>query len=232
MKQENIQPDIPDRPLLVSSAHPNVWTEIGEAQVTHTIFGRAKVRVIRKNDNIHRALWLMLVVVLAAAVWQGWVAFQPGEPLQRADSLSPASEKEQASTSAPQPEIVPASTSRPEAKSEPVSPPQTGIPKQSISLNHAPQQSGLQDNEQKPVKPVAPLSKPVMVQQKPMTTRPKPAAPQPLAGKPQAAPLVTNNNATTNPADKTLPAKLPPVAILELHPLRHPTPCPPQAALP
>ncbi len=91
MKQENSQLDIPDRQLLASSAQPSVWTEIGEAQVTHTIFGRAKVRIIRKHDNVRRAMWLTaVVVIIAVAAWQGWVAYQPSEPQQSTDSLPPA----------------------------------------------------------------------------------------------------------------------------------------------
>ena len=71
---------IPDRNLQESSSRPNVnvWTDIGEAKINQTIFGKAKVSVIRKQDKKRRAwLWAMLALTaIAAASWQGWVTYQ------------------------------------------------------------------------------------------------------------------------------------------------------------
>ena len=71
---------IPDRNLQESSSRPNVnvWTDIGEAKINQTIFGKAKVSVIRKQDKKRRAwLWVMLALTaIAAASWQGWVTYQ------------------------------------------------------------------------------------------------------------------------------------------------------------
>ncbi len=54
MSHEINQLDIPDRQLQASTAQSkaSTWTDIGEAQITYTIFGKAKVRIIRKHDNV------------------------------------------------------------------------------------------------------------------------------------------------------------------------------------
>ena len=217
MKQENIQLDIPDRQLLSPNAPQSVWTEIGEAQVTHTIFGRAKVRIIRKNDNIRSALWLLLAAALAVAAWQGWVAFQPGEPQQNSDSISPANEKEPGNKPAAQPEIIAPPAARPEVKSEPVIPPQTEVLKQVINQNRALHQPGMQGKVQQPANPVAPHSKPVPVQHKPIAIQPKPVTPQSPA---------LNNNSSLIPGEKPLPAKLAPTPHPAVQPLVTPRPLP------
>lgn len=61
-----------DQPL-VDETQPkvHVWTDIGEAEVEHSIFGKAKVRVYRKRDEIRGALrWTLLSMSLVVgAVW-------------------------------------------------------------------------------------------------------------------------------------------------------------------
>lgn len=61
-----------DQPL-VDEAQPkaHVWTDIGEAEVEHSIFGKARVRVHRKQDEIRGAVrWTLLTVVIVfGAVW-------------------------------------------------------------------------------------------------------------------------------------------------------------------
>lgn len=88
MTQENGQFDDLKRQLLITDAQPrkNTWTDIGEAQIIHTIFGRARVRIVRKGDNIRRAVLLAMLVVLVAiaATWQGWIGIRQTEPQQSA----------------------------------------------------------------------------------------------------------------------------------------------------
>ncbi|MBI5005854.1 MAG: hypothetical protein HZB95_01890 [Nitrosomonadales bacterium] len=80
MSDENNQPDLQDRELLPARSKVSLSREIGEAVVTETIFGRARVRIIRKHDGIRRALWqLALAAAGAVALWQGWLALQPVE---------------------------------------------------------------------------------------------------------------------------------------------------------
>ena len=71
---------IPDRQLQASTSPPNVnvWTDIGEAKIQQTIFGKAKIQIIRKQDKKRRAwLWTILVVTASvAASWQGWEIYQ------------------------------------------------------------------------------------------------------------------------------------------------------------
>ena len=61
------------------------WTEIGEAVVTHTIFGKAKVKIVRKKNNINRVLFLLGAVVVIILAWQGWVFFGVAEKIQGVD---------------------------------------------------------------------------------------------------------------------------------------------------
>ena len=57
MWHEISQYDIPDRQLLAAKAQSSVGRrkDIGEAVITHTIFGKARVRIIREQDKIRRA---------------------------------------------------------------------------------------------------------------------------------------------------------------------------------
>jgi hypothetical protein len=98
MSQENHQPGIPESRLQANftQAKSGMWTEIGEAQITHTLFGRAKVRIIRKHDKFRRTLWLsgFALVAVAALVWQGWITAQQMESQQSADFVpAPVTEK-------------------------------------------------------------------------------------------------------------------------------------------
>jgi hypothetical protein len=48
-----------------------VWSEIGAAEVTHTFWGRAKVRVHRKRDDVKSAFgWgVILISLWIGSVW-------------------------------------------------------------------------------------------------------------------------------------------------------------------
>jgi hypothetical protein len=86
MSNDNGQLDISDRLKMTADAHakPSEWTEIGQAEVIHTIFGKAKVRIIRKHDRIRRLFFrLTLFVALVFLLWQGWVLYQRYEAAQR-----------------------------------------------------------------------------------------------------------------------------------------------------
>jgi hypothetical protein len=72
-------------------------TDIGDAKITHTIFGKARVRVIRQQDRSRRK-WLivaLVVVTLVAASWQSWTVLQhmqkevPPLPLSERVLVSP-----------------------------------------------------------------------------------------------------------------------------------------------
>jgi hypothetical protein len=55
--------------------------------VTQTIFGGAKVRIVRKHDKIRRVLSLIVLIAIVVLAWLGWVAFQRTASSQNADSL-------------------------------------------------------------------------------------------------------------------------------------------------
>lgn len=61
-----------DQPLLdETQPKAHVWTDIGEAEVESSIFGKAKVRVYRKRDEVRDALrWSVLTIsVVVGIVW-------------------------------------------------------------------------------------------------------------------------------------------------------------------
>ncbi len=100
MSHEIGKPDISDRQLMTKSKASD-WTEIGEATITHSIFGKAEVRIVRKFDALRRALSLVLLFsLLAVAAWLGWVGFQQNYPAPSADLSSPLSAKDEVTTPA------------------------------------------------------------------------------------------------------------------------------------
>jgi hypothetical protein len=79
MSEQSSQPDLQDRQLIPARSRVSLSREIGDAVITETIFGNARVRIIRKNDKFHRAMWLLALAgagIVAAAAWQSWVVSQ------------------------------------------------------------------------------------------------------------------------------------------------------------
>lgn len=193
MSHEIGQLDIPDPRLRTSSAssRASVWTEIGEAQITHTLFGRAKVRIIRKHDKIRRALWLMAAVaVLTVTAWQTWLATQQAAAPQSAESAPPSSAN--------------AIEDAPLTQTEAVSMPAAEPTLQSVQLAPAPTAPapGLQGG-QAPVKPAAPLAARDIAAKSPAGTQPPVEAPvatprvaapvtPPAASSPAEIPVLAN----------------------------------------
>jgi cytoskeletal protein RodZ len=188
MSQENSELDITDRQMLAVSPQPaSVWTEIGEARITHNIFGKAKVRIIRKNDNIRIAMWWVGVIVMVVIAWQVWVAFRPVQ--QSADSL---------------PHVIPDvkdDLSLPAEKVEPASAPlsvNTKLPERSAIVK-SPVVEKKSPPPRQSVKPVTPIHKPVV---------PRPAT----ESKPQTMPLAASGAAAVKtvkpPAAKPQPRKI------------------------
>lgn len=74
MAYEISQFDLADRQLLTGSARPatRICTEIGNAQVTQSIFGKARIRIICAHDRIRRVRMLsaLLAITIALAIWQ------------------------------------------------------------------------------------------------------------------------------------------------------------------
>jgi hypothetical protein len=88
---DNSQLDSVDRQkLLQDTPHQeSEWTEIGRAEVTLTLFGKAKVHVIRKHDSARRA-WMIagislavIAALVAAYMLGGDDAPAPVEPAAR-----------------------------------------------------------------------------------------------------------------------------------------------------
>lgn len=177
---EMSQLDIPDRQLRTTSAHPRVSLsrEIGEAQITHTIFGKAKVRIIRKHDNVRRALWWAAVMALAAVAWQGWVASQYPAPTDPASALGA---KEQVNAPAAPVENIATPAPLPAEMSQPSVPP-AAIDTPAASLQSAPQQPAA-------AAPKAAIAQPQRV----MRVPPKPAARPPVETDTTSQPPAAND---------------------------------------
>lgn len=227
MNQQNSEFEISGIQLRESKTQPRVSMsrEIGEAQIVHTIFGKAKVRIIRKHDKMRRALWWAGVAgaaAIAAVAWQqGWFAPQQTEPQQSADALPAASPEAQSSVAASN-SLFPAASAvgGATAPEEPVfqTLPQKLIAQQANEIRAAERaaMSAMEQNKpavvarQRPVvtPPVAP-SEPVAP--KAVIARPRPVAPPPgMEVKPVAAPPV--DNAVKKPTGMLPPAKPMPVA--------------------
>lgn len=205
MSHETSQVAIQDRPLLSVDAQLGMgrWTEIGEAEVIQTIFGKAKVRIIRKHDQTRRRAWLLTalaVTTIGTAAWQSWLASQHVEPQQTADIPLPVSAKVQVSEPALQPETVAPPAATPSVESTPAMLPPAGISKAAISKESSPPQSaGSQADE-------------------PMAARLAKDRPS-KTNKPQPAPLAADSSASVNQSDKLLQPKLaqpkqPPIAAV------------------
>lgn len=190
MNHEISELDIPNRQLLASNVRPSIWTEIGEAQITHTIFGRAKVRIIRKNDNRHRIFWVLgvAVVAIAAAVWQGLFTSQQPEEVQSADRPS-VSAKEPVRASVTQSEKIASPETSPETMKELDAPIQPEVDKPAIPKSKPSQAQAPRLTEPKLANPEVPRKRPYMVQPKPNLAQPGSVTTEPgVAVKPQAVP--------------------------------------------
>lgn len=111
MSEQSSQPDLQDRQLIPARSRVSLSREIGEAVITHNIFGKAKVRIIRKNDKLHRTMWLLALVgagVAAAVAWQGWVASQPDEIVTDVPTVAPAADAAETAPASPVEAAVPA----------------------------------------------------------------------------------------------------------------------------
>jgi hypothetical protein len=210
MSHEHIQPDIPENRLQAnySQAKASMWTDIGEAQITHTIFGRAKVRIIRKHDKVRRAFWLTGITVTAMAViaWQAWFAAQQTDSEQSADGVSmPASTKVQVSEPAVQTGNIALPVTPLPEKSKPTAPLQPAVGGLALAQKSSPlaasSLSGAMPNAVKPVTPpLLPGSKPQMAAPAPAMQNAADNTAQPVVGIPAKLPLVVAAPRTPQPA--------------------------------
>jgi hypothetical protein len=215
MGHEISQFDIPDRQLMAGSGQARMWSDIGEAKITHSIFGVARVRVIREKDKVVRA-WLLaalLVIALAVAAWQGWIALQQSKLLAATPPLS-----ERISIGAPvfHPEIMPPAKAAGRGKSE--------------SLIQTEIDSLVSNPNARPPRP------PALNANKPEDAIPVAAQPA-MTGNTQPAPLATNNGSslnqtTTQPHSKMSTPGQPAVPAVATPPAEQPSANKPAPAAP
>lgn len=127
MSEQSSQPDLQDRQLIPARSRVSLSQEIGEAVITHNIFGKARVRIIRKNDKLHRAMWWLALAgagIIAAAAWQNWVASQKNETGTDVLAVTPGADVAK-SAPASHAEASPTLVAQPLVNTQPVTPPQT-----------------------------------------------------------------------------------------------------------
>lgn len=233
MGHEINQLDISGIQLRESKTQPKVSLsrEIGEAKIVHTIFGRAKVRIIRKHDKFHRALWqtaAFVVAVAAALFWQDWYAGQQTDSMQSGESAMSTDAGAQERAPVPQLENVAAPATPQAAVVEPrtLAPDEVGKP----AISHgAPQPHAVTKAAENEVAKPAAVQPKRVVTPKPVATKPKPAAPlratvqTATAGTPPQTPPVsagenTLKTPTAVPATKPVLPK-PPVAATVVTPV-------------
>jgi hypothetical protein len=240
MNQQNSEFEISGIQLRESRTQPRVSMsrEIGEAQIVHPIFGKAKVRIIRKHDKMRRALWWAGVAgtaAIAAVVWQGWLASQQTELSLSASSLPAASPEVQSGVAAALTEnLLYTAASSPvsslpgtSAETMNLTIPQRLISQQANEIRAAEKAAAMPPVEQsKPAvvrqRPAAVRSTPAAVQSEPVAAQPKPILDKPglpvvpkpkVEDKTSALPPAAANNALKNQTDAPLPAKPRPSAV-------------------
>lgn len=204
MGTENSQFDLSGIQLHEARTQPRVSysREIGEAQIVHTIFGKAKVRIIRKNDKRSRNMWMaaaLVVVAVGVAGLLGWYAMQRSEAGQGTDLVGEESAQnhdvvlDSKSGSGESPAI---SSSE---KNIAVIPPLGVTSKPVVSSESEQQQaSGLNEGGQKD-------KEPVVVQEKPAEAKPRPVKPL-TKNRSQTA----SANTLKNQTDESKPSVIPP----------------------
>lgn len=225
MSHEINQLDVSAIQLRDSKTQPKVSysREIGEAQIIHNIFGKAKVRIIRKHDTFWRSLWLALAFIVSATstyLLQTWYASGRSEVVQAAVSVSPSAPAA-VTESVPQPSIQSdvAAAVLPVAVTEPAKPTPVEASNPAVIRKPVPQpQSATTVPAIAVPKPAAPATpvvvppKPTVVQPKPVVIQPKTVAQSAVAGVPQ-----------TSPVDATMPKPQPtPPAVVKPLPPKQP----------
>lgn len=201
MEHEDSLPNLAERQRYAAGAHAAAgeWTDIGEAEVTQTIFGKARVHIIH-HEKKHRAKWLLAMGGTAglAAAWVGWLMPQPPAQTQSMDiplSLG-------AAVTAPLPRAIPqASTRSPDTPQQPQTLPSAAPvaakPVAPKPLPAAPSRTALPaaNNNAMLNKPAAPIpgkqSSPIRPQPAPITNSPAMhnAAKSPASAVAPSAPL-------------------------------------------
>jgi hypothetical protein len=120
MSHNSGQLDISERLTMASNSQPKAseWTEIGQVEVIHTIFGKAKVRIIRKHDKMRRLIFLVASVAVVIVLWEGWILFQRYVPVQNIYSYFHSSSDDNMSFAVSPPDKMPASDSTRMMKSQ------------------------------------------------------------------------------------------------------------------
>lgn len=202
MKYEIGQIDIPDRQLLATGApRVSLSKEIGEAQVVHNIFGKARVRIIRKNDDNHRNMWMALLALLLVVVaWLAWVAAQQEQDLPPVESIPAMDESAAASDALP---ALPLASAEPVAPRQQMTPAVVTIKPQSAPVASVRPPLPQTLNTQVSTVPVS--TKPVTPAATPVRSMPPVVASSPSVAPPLAATTLTSDTTARNATADKLP---------------------------
>jgi hypothetical protein len=215
MNNEISQLDISGIQLRDSKTQPKVShsREIGEAQIVHNIFGKAKVRIIRKHDAFWRSLWLAVAFVVAVTstyVLQSWYAARQEESKQVAVPVSARADMRESAVSFNAENVV-APSVPPAVVIEPAKPAPAEIAKPVVIQKNLPQtQVAIKSPEKEVSKPAIAPAKPALIPPK-STAIAQPAAVQQTA-EAKLSPSVMVGNAAAKPhaIPPTVAKSLPP----------------------
>ena len=214
MAHEISQFEIPDRQMLVIGRQPKIIkpTDIGNARITNTLFGNAKIRVTCQKDK-NRRMWLisaLLLTLVFAVSWQMWLKSQQAD-LGEA-SRAPLSSSIRVSAPVFLPEYSPPPENPRLSRRNPKTP--TEILLNDLSTRRPPPPSA----PPTPTAAVAPVAAPVVASLPATTTTSKPVNTQPnqsLHSNSANAQQPSNSKASVQPhasqvAEMHLPAAAPP----------------------
>jgi hypothetical protein len=120
MSQEIGPLTLSERQLLMDTqTKASEWTEIGEAKITTTIFGTAKICIVRKHDKIRGAMFWLALLVTAVLAWVVWETLHPAEPPQRIEFAPPITANGETNVQFSPLVVVPVSAVSPTVKAAP-----------------------------------------------------------------------------------------------------------------
>jgi len=196
MEHELSQFEVPSRRLLATGIPPGecMPTDIGKAEIAHTIFGRARIRIVREHAKSRHKLLLFAVMTVVAAGVALYLPQHTEQPVEE-DTPQPINEKVQISAPEFQPEPVVSPATQPAQPAQPV-----------IEVSRVPapveSYSAKTRMEPEPQKTIAP--KEVV----PEVARPEPQQPL-VPSKPKGVDAVTSyNKPTARPEASQPPVKV------------------------
>lgn len=231
MGENNKEHELSERELIPSHPKVSYSREIGEAVITENIFGKAKVRIIRKGDGMRRAMWWAAGIAAAIAAFIAWLVWsaaqQTGIQAEPEVKEAPVT-KPVESVLQPEPSAVsaisavvlpPAHIPQSAPAAKPVLPRTLPLPQ---SAPHAASAVGAAMPPKPVVLPPRPLVRPQSAVQAASSVAATPAMPRPLPPRPAASLNPASSPAAAAPVAH--PAQVPVAPHAPAEPVNQPNP--------